>query len=168
MGNDYVVLSLEKEYPGYTGTEKWMIITDLPREEFAEKHPDQISLLDSSVIMSVAMGVELLRYKNNEAKHGMRSKRKEVRIDAEALSIADERVSSHFSNLWLMNAIDSLPQLQRDRIIKNYVYGFSAETIAEFEGVNISSVQRSLRKGVANLRRYCELNPIDKKEEVND
>ena len=35
MEKDYVILNIEKEYPGYTGTEKWLIITDLSEEEFA-------------------------------------------------------------------------------------------------------------------------------------
>ena len=40
MKNEYVILNLEKEYPGYTGTEKWMIITDLIEEEFASRYPE--------------------------------------------------------------------------------------------------------------------------------
>ena len=61
MEKDYVILSIEKEYPGYTGTEKWMIITDLSEEEFAAIHPEQYSYWNEAVIMSTAMGAEIAR-----------------------------------------------------------------------------------------------------------
>ncbi|MBR3356029.1 MAG: hypothetical protein IKG47_11910 [Oscillospiraceae bacterium] len=41
MEKEYVILNVEKECPGYTGTEKWMIITDLSEEQFKEAYPEQ-------------------------------------------------------------------------------------------------------------------------------
>ena len=41
MKKDYVILNIEKEYPGYTGTEKWMIITDLTEDQFSKQYPKE-------------------------------------------------------------------------------------------------------------------------------
>ncbi len=41
MEKDYVILNIEQEYPGFSGTEKWIIITDLSEEEIAKLYPEQ-------------------------------------------------------------------------------------------------------------------------------
>lgn len=40
---DCKVINLSYEYPGYTGEEKWAIITDLTEEELIEKYEEIIS-----------------------------------------------------------------------------------------------------------------------------
>ena len=40
---DCKVINLSYEYPGYTGKEKWAIITDLTEEELIEKYEEIIS-----------------------------------------------------------------------------------------------------------------------------
>ena len=63
-------------------------------------------------------------------------KRKETPIDEEALSIPDVKVESLFSNLWLKDALNSLTQQQRNRVVEKYILGFFEKQIAEYEGVN--------------------------------
>ena len=65
MEKEYVILNVEKEYPGYTGTEKWMIITDLSEEQFAELYPEQYLCWKEAVILNLEMGKEIIRYHNN-------------------------------------------------------------------------------------------------------
>ena len=36
-------MNLKYEYDGYTGTEKWAVITELTEEELWDKYPDIIS-----------------------------------------------------------------------------------------------------------------------------
>ena len=158
MEKDYVILSIEKEYPGYTGTEKWMIITDLSEEEFAAIHPDQYSYWNEAVIMSTAMGAEIARYRCNERKHEWRSRMKETPIEDEALFIEDKTASDEFSNLWLRSALDILTPQQRARVTEHYVLGFSEKAIARHEGVNQSTVHRSIKKAVRNLQKYCDIH----------
>ena len=40
---DCKVINLSYEYPGYTGDEKWVIITDLTEKELIEKYDEIIS-----------------------------------------------------------------------------------------------------------------------------
>lgn len=43
---DCKVIKLKYEYPGYTGEEKWAIITGLTEEELDEKYAEKLHLLD--------------------------------------------------------------------------------------------------------------------------
>ena len=38
--NDYRIINLKYEYEGYTGSEKWAIITSLSEKELLEKYAD--------------------------------------------------------------------------------------------------------------------------------
>lgn len=46
---DCKVINLSYEYPGYTGEEKWAIITDLTEEELIEKYEEIRCLLPQFV-----------------------------------------------------------------------------------------------------------------------
>ena len=154
MERDYIVLKLETEYPGYTGKEKWMIITDLSEEQFAGLYPGDYWMWKEAVVVSKEIGVEILRYRVNENKHRRRMLRQEDPFGEEALDIEDEKVSEEYSNLWLKDALDTLPPDQRRRIKRRYVLGFSEKAIAEHEGVNQSTVHRSIKRGIRNLQKY--------------
>lgn len=42
FAKDCKLINLKYEYDGYTGTEKWAIITELTEEELWDKYPDII------------------------------------------------------------------------------------------------------------------------------
>ena len=41
---DCKVVSTKREYPSYTGIEKWIIITDLTEKELNERYAEQVTL----------------------------------------------------------------------------------------------------------------------------
>ena len=90
MGKDYRILDLEKEYPGYTGTERWLIITDLEEAEFALKYPREHCLWEDAVIMSSRAGNELRRFKNNEMKHSRIRKNRRAWTDDRRCPVREE------------------------------------------------------------------------------
>ena len=47
FANDCKLINLRYEYHGYTGTEKWAIVTELAEEELWVKYPDVIRRLTS-------------------------------------------------------------------------------------------------------------------------
>ena len=53
---DCKLINLKYEYDGYTGTEKWAIITELTEEELWDKYPDVIGRYIPFVLLSVAQG----------------------------------------------------------------------------------------------------------------
>ena len=161
MKKDYVVLNLEKEYPGYTGTEKWMIVTDLAEDEFRLLYPTEYRFWKKAVIVSPAIGAEIIRFKNNEKKYESRAKRSECSVEEEGMNVADNKVEDEFSNLWLKDALHRLPQVQRTRVVKHFIAGYSEEMIASQENVARIVVHKSILRGIANLRKYCGISSMD-------
>lgn len=53
---DCMVINLSYEYPGYTGEEKWAIITDLTEEELIEKYEEIISSYRPFIVLSSMFG----------------------------------------------------------------------------------------------------------------
>ena len=45
FANDCKLINLRYEYHGYTGTEKWAIVTELAEEELWVKYPDGIWIM---------------------------------------------------------------------------------------------------------------------------
>lgn len=53
---DCKVINLSYEYPGYTGDEKWAIITDLTEKELIEKYDEIISSYKPFILLSSLFG----------------------------------------------------------------------------------------------------------------
>ena len=56
FARDCKLINLKYEYDGYTGTEKWAVITELTEEELWDKYPDIISRYTPFVLLSMAQG----------------------------------------------------------------------------------------------------------------
>lgn len=161
---DYVILNIEKEYPGYTGTEKWMIITDLTEEQFSKQYPKEYKRWKKAVIVSSAIGDEIIRFKNNEKKNYTRDRVKHVDIDdEEVLEVEDMSAVASFTRVWIRDALSTLPEVQRRRIYMFYVLGMTVDDIVKREKASRASVRQSLERGIASLQRYCEVSPTEKR-----
>ena len=90
MRKDYRILSLRKEYPGYTGKEKWLIITDLSEKEFALLHPSQYLLWEEAVILSSEAGKVLRIFQDNENRYSRRRKKEMKWKDDHSYRIREE------------------------------------------------------------------------------
>lgn len=56
FARDCRLINLKYEYDGYTGTEKWAIITELTEGELWDEYPDIISRYTPFVLLSMAQG----------------------------------------------------------------------------------------------------------------
>lgn len=54
FANDCKLINLRYEYHGYTGTEKWAIVTELAEEELWVKYPDVIRRYTPFILLSMA------------------------------------------------------------------------------------------------------------------
>lgn len=72
---DCKVINLSYEYPGYTGEEKWAIITDLTEEELSKKYEEIISSYRPFIILSSLFGSVRADFIRNEDKFIKRAKR---------------------------------------------------------------------------------------------
>ena len=159
MEKDYVILNIEQEYPGFTGTEKWMIITDLSEEEFAVSYPEKYPCWKEAVIMSVEMGKEVLRHHCNEWKHAKRKVRNEVPLDNVVISITPKSDTEAEPNKWLYDALKDLTEIQRRRVILHCAHGFSVKDIAEHEKCSEAAVRMSIYAALKKLREKAPKMP---------
>ena len=166
METKYIILSLNKEYPGYAGTEKWMIITDLSENEFAALYPSKYGIWKDAVIVSTKVGKAIFRYKYNEQKH-LKRDTESLEASNDTSVLRDYRHTDPILKLTIQNSIDMLPGLQGSRIRKHYLEGLAVKELAEMEGVSVRSIQSCMQRGLLNLKRYFDL-PLTSKEEKND
>ena len=71
FANDCKLINLRYEYHGYTGTEKWAIVTELAEEELWVKYPDVIRRYTPFILLSMAQGEVITEYQNYEARERM-------------------------------------------------------------------------------------------------
>ena len=86
FAQDCKLINLRYEYSGFTGTEKWAIITELSEEALWDKYPDVISRYTPFIFLSMAQAYE---WKGFSKGRGYRE------IDSPFLSIV--RLAAHVS-----------------------------------------------------------------------
>ena len=75
FAKDCKLINLKYEYNGYTGDERWAIITELSVKELWEKYPLVIERYSPFVHLSIAQGEVINDANRNEDKYAKRSSR---------------------------------------------------------------------------------------------
>ena len=75
FANDCKLINLRYEYHGYTGTEKWAIVTELAEEELWVKYPDVIRRYTPFILLSMVQGEVIDESYRNNDKYEKRAKR---------------------------------------------------------------------------------------------
>lgn len=178
--NECKLINLRYEYAGYTGTERWAIITELSEKELFQKYPDVVSRYMPFVMLSVAQGNVIDEAHRNDDKYAKRSKRtidsyeyddnisqqfhKELVVPyidpIEAEEIAElEQLKSlqrNFEILKVREILAMLQPIQRQRLIKYVLEGKSIREIATEEGTYHSSVSKSITAAIKNFKKFYE------------
>ena len=164
FANKCKVINLKYEYEGYTGSERWAIITELAEEEIWIKYPDVIRRYNPHILLSISQGDVIREYQRNEAKHRMRMLR-----NGHAFDVNDGEFEEHHPEFavvedvveqlyWqqekqrIRKAIDSLTDIQKRRIIAYFFEGKTSREIAAEEGVNYSKVEKSINLALKKLK----------------
>ena len=147
FSEDCEVVNLKYEYPGYTGTESYGIITGLTEQELAEKY-------------EFGMKKERRRFKRNEDKYYKRSVRGHVfSIDDEfeehhpELCVVDDE-GQEIIHEKLERALASLTREQERRIRLYYFEGFGGDEIAKMENVTNQAVFKSINGGLKKIKNF--------------
>ena len=173
------LIYLDREYNGFIGDQKWAIITDLSEEKLRRKYVDVLEKYIPYILLSKAQGEPILESNRNNNKFEMRSKRTTEPFDyddellplfhSELLSFVDpleekdkiiERVKDENKLdeliIKVQRTLSLMKPIQRDRLIKNVVRGLSSRKIAKEEGVNYSTVDKSIKAAKKNFKRIFE------------
>ena len=156
------VIDLKYEYSGYTGTERFAIITELTETAIRKKYPEQIKPYIPFMILSPEFGKVRDEYRRNEKKHEMRATR-----SIDAFSYDDEVMAAfhpelvngtleqeYFKTKFLWDAIQMLGEKQRHRIVLHFLEGLTEREIAEIDGCSSAAVHYSIEAAINNLKKF--------------
>ena len=180
VANDCKLINLRYEYHGYTGTEKWAIVTELAEEELWVKYPDVIRRYTPFILLSMAQGEVIDESYRNNDKYEKRAKRtidvygyeddiseqfhrelitpfvdpfeqaEEERIEEEKEQLRQLEIAK------VRKVLEMLKPVQRERLIKAILLGMSSRKIAKEEGVYYSVVDKSIAAARKNFKKFYE------------
>lgn len=162
------VINLKYEYEGYIGKEQWAIISELTEKEILEKYKPIIQDYIPFLVLPPMYGEVRQQFRRNENKHYMRMVRGHIYSLEEDLEehhpeIAVEdcatQIFAQEQSRELWEAINSLNDIQRKRLIAYYFEGKTYREIADEEGVDHKAVVRSVAIALKNLRIFLEESP---------
>lgn len=167
FAKDCRLINLRYEYRGYTGTEKWAVVTELTEEELWEKYPDIIRRYLPFIRLSMAQGEVITDYQNHEAKVRMRKLRYGHMYDInddfeehhpETVSEEDiiEEIIRKEEAENVQNAIHLLTETQKRRVVKYFFDEMTYREIAAEEGVNVSKIKNSITASLKKLKNYLQ------------
>lgn len=181
FARDCKLINLKYEYTGYTGKEKWAIVSELSPMEIKEKYFLIIGRYSPFVYLSVEQGEVIDESYRNNHKYEMREKRKmdifayddelssqfhkelsvsfEEQFEAkEREEIAEKQEIQRLQSIRKIKiALTMLQPIQRERLVKNVCCGLSSRTIAKQEGIYYRSVDKSIIAAKKNLKKFYEM-----------
>lgn len=122
----------EDEYPGWTGTEKFIIVTDLSEEVVKEKYPKVLAEMKPYLIISNAIGKIRKEENNRERNHQRLAKKYESNFsfDDDTENCHEELVNCKEMELAQLSidmkeALTTLTDVERRRIVLHYYEGLT-------------------------------------------
>ena len=154
---------LEDEYPGWTGKEKYGIITELDEPSLLDEFPAIMHALSPYIILDM----EFARIRNESLNNDRRHQRNQE--NSESLFAFDEETEYHhaellcpdFSEAFIENealeyALSCLTEVQRRRVTQYFFQGMNLQEICDSEGgkVNLSSIWECIQGALKKLKKY--------------
>lgn len=160
---DCKVIELRYEYRGYTGNEKYGLITALTEQELSCKYGCLLDIYSPYIVLDLSFGAVRDDFRRNEHKHEVRLRMgsqfdiseefEEHHPELATSDCVDDLIREESSSeLW--DAINTLNPLQKRRLVKHYFLGQSLRSIAEEEGVNHSVVAKSVNAAKKKLKKF--------------
>lgn len=174
------LINLRYEYSGYTGKERWAIITELSEDELFCKYPDVVKRYLPFVLMSIEQGEVIYEAKRNDDKYSKRSKRtldaygydddiseqfhKELivpyidPIEAEEMErLEEEKRKQRLLEIKKVRTVLAMMKpIQMERLLKHKIEGKSVREIAREEGTHHSSVTKSINAAIKSFKKLYE------------
>lgn len=163
FNNECQIVNLKYEYPGYTGTESFGIITSLSKSELNNKYSELLIEYSPYILLDSLFKTTRDSFRRNEKKHYARAVRGHIfgfedgfeeHHPEFATEDCWERVVANEQNKELWDAINTLDAKQRRRLILYFINGKTYREIAEIEDVDHRAVNRSVEAALKKLRKF--------------
>ena len=164
------VVNMKHEYPGYTGTVKWIVVSDLTEAQLNERYPKEMKEHSPYIYMTRLEFRPIVESHSNDRKHEMRKAN-----SYDAYSYEDGTFEAFHPELVvhpfdgtdyeeLHMAIKKIPMPHRERLIKKFFHamnillaatladGMTIIEIADEEGTTKQAVSKSINKALALLK----------------
>lgn len=153
----------EDEYPGWTGTEKFIIVTDIPEEDLLNKYFHVMNALRPYMILDSKYGE--VRDKSLKIE---RSINRFVTVhqtgydfDEDTEYCNEELIEKTLINnldlsIDLEKALSCLSEREMKRLVDFYFKGFSLMEISDEEDVSISAVYQSIRAAKIKIKNFMK------------
>ena len=147
----------EKNYPGWVGEEKYIIVSDVSEQDLLSRFPEMMNALSPYVMIPKYYNSLNESMRHNDEKHACHT---ECSIDNyESLELLPGSLCvADFSDKFcafdsLESALLDLSEIQRSRVIRRFYLGMSIKDIAEQDGVKSPCVINSIELARKKLKK---------------
>lgn len=167
-GKEYIVVSIIKLYPGFIGTEKWVLISDTPESDLVTKYSQELEKYRPWVYITLEQYTVMIDWKRNEDTHRRRIYGGDKRnfgkefcygVDGSYIDkIMEETSDGNYSYSMelpldlLFGGYNSLTPVQKERLEKKFIDKMLVCDIAKQENVSHRAVIKSIEQGIKKLR----------------
>ncbi|MFP3152926.1 hypothetical protein LQZ18_00560 [Lachnospiraceae bacterium ZAX-1] len=160
---EYRVISLKAEYPGFVGTEKWAVVSELPESVLLGKF-EELKTYCPFIIFSHSQWEAIREYRQNDGKFKKRDSLyhdffgyeegiTEFFSDVKENPVVDEVVAKTEAQR-LHRAMNQLTLIQQKRLSLYYFEGLSEYEIADLEDTTRQAVHESLESAIKKLKKF--------------
>ena len=147
------------EYYGWTGTEKYIVFSRLTRNEIDRKYPEIAEAMSPYLLGNYDMWSAFVKHKSNDRKFAQRARLFETSYGFDELTeriyrtaINDDEERRTVDSIVLREALKSLPESMRNRVVLYYFGSLKMNEIAKLEHVSTNAVFKSLKSARARLK----------------
>ncbi len=161
---EYSVINLRYEYPGFVGSEKYAVVSDLSKEVLEKLYESELKPYVPFVVLTEAEAAAFSDFNRNEDKfvkrqqlysdvYGYEEGTTEVCYGELVQDNLFDIVSGNLDKEKLQQALSQLKDAQRSRVEMYYLEGYTVREIAELEGVDKRAVQDSIKYALKKLKK---------------
>ena len=170
------VINMELEYPGYTGSVKWIIITDHSKNDLEEKYMEVLAKVSPYEICPSSAKDAIAEYNRNEDKFRKRQLRNtsifglDETVDAMCPAVpsfvdekekAEQEEQEHTGRInAVREALCALTEVQHRRLCMYHLQNMTYQEIAAAEGVkDHKSVRESVKAAEKKFKKVFQNTP---------
>jgi hypothetical protein len=167
IGNAYFkedcrIIDMRREYPGYNGATRWMVISDLTEEEILLRYEVEIRPYSPFVCITNNQFEPIRTSHSNDDKFRIRYKKYYDMYGYEdgvfETFHPDLVHDPHNEPDWscLYESFELLSDVQKNRIHKRYFKDLQLEEIARQEGSSKQAISKSIRLAIIVMREFLK------------
>lgn len=151
------------QYPGWTGLEKYIVISDLSRSEIDAMYPEIVKAISPYILIPGKAERVFLEYKQNGMKYHWRAVNIEsgLGFDEETEYHNPSLVNDHFEadlirKITIRDMMNNLTNTQKRRVSMRFFEGLSLSEIAEIEHTSIPAIAKSISGALEKIKKMYE------------